>query len=333
MKKDKYQYTISLLDHDNEKDWESYVKIGEAVYPKEFSVLNDEAEKMGGWDNYLDENGRVFLDDVIFLEKDGKRIGCAVVATQTALYKDISVRKNTLCLKYLMIDPQQSDDNTTKILLDGVLEYAKDNDYEQLEFFTDIYTKKFKASHNIFMKNGANGVRVFESGREKNRDIKKVFFRCDVNTEYRDYSKAVFESFKRLCKKDLTALDEHILADELSKRYTDLVKARKKLTREEIEAIRKDPIFNDLSISLKDMIRNKQEVNPVKNTINWLKYNRVIKTISRVFKPNTTPNELSRVQHIDKVERILCGVEDQMTNEQNINRLKNNEDCGILKRL
>lgn len=326
----KLNYDFEILDHDSNTDWKDFELLGKSVYPKEFEILINESSTWGGWDYVTEDNGTCFLDDVIFLLKDNKRIGCAVVAKQYNIYKNINIRKHTLSLKYLIVDPAIKDTNASTCLLNGVFDYAKDNNYEQLEFVADIDTKKFKEADNVYFSNGINSISV---NKGKNDGIKKVFFRCDVDAQLRDISKAVFESFKKFCKKDISALDEKILEDEISKRYFGIVKSKKKLTKDDIERIKKSTLLKDLSITLKDMVKNKNDVDPTRKTIEWLKYNKVIKTIMPTLKKSTGTNDLSKVQYFDKVERIMCGVADELKNETNVSLIKNNLDNGELSRL
>lgn len=323
-------YNFEILDHDSDTDWKDFEFLGKSVYPKEFEILSNESSIWGGWDYVTEDNGSCFLDDVIFLKQDNKRIGCAVVAKQSNIYKDINIRKNTLSLKYLILDPAIKDNNASSYLLNAVFDYARKNDYEQVEFVADIDTRKFKESDNVYLLNGAKSISV---NKGKTNTTKKVFFRCDVDSQLRDISKAVFESFKRVYKKDLNAIDEKILENEIAKRYCCIVKSKKKLTKDDIEKIKQSTLLRDLSITLKDMVKNKNEADPTRKTIEWLKYHKVIKTILPVIKKPSVVSDLSKVQHFDKVERIMCGVADELKNEINVSLIKNNLDSGELSRL
>lgn len=100
-----------------------------------------------------------------------------------------------------------------------------------------------------------------------------------------------------------------------------------------LKKIKQSPLLKDLSITLKDMVKNKNEADPTRKTIEWLKYHKVIKTILPVIKKSGVVSDLSKVQHFDKVERIMCGVADELKNEINVSLIKNNLDSGELSRL
>ncbi len=322
----------SYSDFENKHDWIDLELIGKKCKGKSFVELTDKAHIAGGWDK-LTADGYPYVDDVIFADIDGKKVGFAMVAQQHAMYEDVEVRKDTLNLLNIMVLPEYVGKGVGDKLLEAVFDYGKQMGYTSVELIVKVDINKFNVNKNTYLDNGLQNIKTYENVNSPKNE-KNIYFRADVDASVRNFSKAVYESFKTFVKRDLTALDEQVLAKEISKKYIDIVKSKKKLTKEEIDTIKKDPIFNDLSIGLKDVIKNKDYPEPTVITRSQLTMCKVLKTISSVFKPSSNMcGDLSRIQHTDKVQRILCGVGDQILNEQNQKRIKNNDAFGSLNRI
>lgn len=322
----------TYLDFDNPEDWSELEKIGIKAKGDSFRNLTEKAHFAGGWE-YLTKDGYPYVEDVIFVEDNGKKVGFAMVADQHSTYEGVDALKNTLNVLNIVVLPEYEKKGVGTKLLQYVFDYGKENDYECVEFICKINPQKFSKSKNEYIKNGLKSVKVYEDVK-KSGNAKNIYFRTDVNCDIRNFSSAMFKSFKTYLKKDLTALDEQILEKEISKQYIDIVKSNKKLSKEEINQIKTNPLFKDLSITLADVLKNKDTINPVEKTQQNLKLSKMLKGISSIFKPKTDiAGDISRVQHVEKVDRILCGVKDEMLNEENIKRIKNNETFGSLKRL
>lgn len=319
-----------LLDKTKIEDWNAMEGIGKKLFPNQFSRLIEKVEKSGGWENLLNEDYN-YVSDVIFAEVNGEKVGCALVNFNHIIFEDVESRKNTLYLQYLMVLPKYQGYGLGTKLLNSVLEYAKENNFNYVELINTINVKKFSTKKNIYCKNNLKNVKAYNpyaipmkgSLNKRKQIYRNIYFRIDVDSDIRDYSKAMFESFKKFYNEDLSALDELVLKNEISKKYCDIIKTKKKLSRDEINEIKNNEIFNDLSVSLTEMIAGKFRYDPTRVAIDSLKVKKMLKTLDVYKKANLENNEsLECVQHFNKIERILCGVSDEILNEKNLAIIK-----------
>lgn len=310
----------------------SYVDLLDNEKVEEFETL---AKKCFGY-NFVKLDDRRIYDrplDVILIKDGDTPVAFVEMAEKgNVIYEDIENRAKVCTVLKLGVLDSYKDKGVGLFALQSTFDYAKLAKCNYVELTCKIDTATFKPKNNDYTKAGFNNVKVYENAVKKNSE-KNIYFRADVNCEVRNFSKAMVKSFKTYIKKDLNAIDEQMLVNSISKNYIDIVKTTKKLTKAEIVEIKSNPIFKDLSISLKDMLKNKDVGDPTATTRSNLTMSKMLKTISGIFKPSATPGEISRIQHTEKVERILCGVSDEMLNQQNNDRLKRNDSFEPLKRL
>ena len=320
MKKTTLNLTTGYVDLLDEKKVEEVQALGRACFGASFVNFDDRRI----YDRPLD----------VILVKDGDKPVAFVEMTENDnAYEGIEFRKKVCKVLRIAVLDSYLDKGVGLTALQATFDYAKLAKCEYVDLTCKIDTTKFKPGNNEYSQAGFNNIKVYESVVRKPNE-KNIYFRADVNSDVRNFSKAMVKSFEKFIKKDLNAIDEQLLVKDISKNYVDIVKTTKKLTKQEITEIKSNPLFKDLSISLKDMLKNNDKDDPTYTTRASISMGKVLKNISSVFKPSTSIiGDLDRIQHTDKVQRILCGVADEMINKQNNQRLKNNESFEPLKRV
>lgn len=320
MKKTTLNLTTSYVDLLNDEKVKEVENLGRACFGHTFVNFDD----------------RKICDrplDVILVKDGEKPVAFVEMSENDNAYEGIEFRKKVCKVMRIAVLNDYKDKGVGLTALQSTFEYAKLAKCEYVDLTCKIDTTKFNPNKNEYSQAGFNNIKVYENIIKKPNE-KNIYFRADVNSDVRNFSKAMVKSFEKFIKKDLTAIDEQLLVKDISKNYVDIVKTTKKLTKTEIAEIKSNPLFKDLSISLKDMLKNNDKDDPTYTTRASITMGKVLKNISSVFKPSTSIiGDLDRIQHTEKVQRILCGVADEMVNKQNIQKLKNNESFEPLKRV
>ena len=116
---------VTKLNSNKPEEWLEFVNIGLKVFGKQFytfiAMCDGDYKKLKD----VEIKGNKLIDDVLFLEVDGKRVGAAMLAKQHSLMEEVEPRKKTLFLHYLMV-------------LDGKI-VVMEEDKKTIYLTTDIY--------------------------------------------------------------------------------------------------------------------------------------------------------------------------------------------------
>lgn len=319
---------VTKLNSNKPEEWLEFVNIGLKVFGKQFytfiAMCDGDYKKLKD----VEIKGNKLIDDVLFLEVDGKRVGAAMLAKQHSLMEEVEPRKKTLFLHYLMVLDGCRGCGYGTTLLQGVLDYAKQNGYEYVELINTIDLSKFSVDGNIYFQNDFTAVNFYAPKNRVSNNSYNIFFRIDVNSNVRNFSRALFRSFENLKLAEPGALTELVLKQELEKQIVDVLSVTKTLTKQELEKIRNSELFSDLTITLKSLLLKKTDPEPEMSVRNAIKVKAILKQLSPTLKPTTTLNQdLPKVYHLKAIERILCGFTDERLNKETKREILIEQDC------
>lgn len=308
---------VTKLNKEEPDEWLEAENIALKVFPIQMRAVLAMCE--GSFENLktFKHKGNTFIDDILFVEVEGERVGCAMVAKQHSLMDEIEPRKNTLFLHFLMVLEEYRGHGVGTALLSGVFDYARQNGYDYVELINTIDLSKFKIDNNIYFQNDFNAINLYSPKNKMDKNNFNVFFRLDVDMDVRNLSKALYSSFKKLKLVEPSALNDLVLKNELEQNYVDIVSVMQPLTKKDLAEIKENPIFADLVVTLKSLLNKKNEPEPEQTVRDAVKVGAMLKQLNSGIKSATLQNiNIPKIYHDKMIERILCGFCDERLNEE-----------------
>lgn len=318
---------VTQLNKKSSSDWENLESIALRVFPRQFRkmMLIPETGRLQD----VKINGHDFIDYALFLEKDGKKVGCATLNRQHAIFGDVEPRPDTLYLSYLMMLEEESGLGYGTQLLKAVLDFAKQNGYKYIELINTINMDMFDPKHNIYLQNKFNALALYSPKNKLRDENYNLYFRIDVDSSLTNFSKALYLSYNKFRKMSESRITEVKLKRDLEKQYCDILSLTQSLTKQDLEEIKNNPLFNDLTITLSSLLQHKKKEAPEVPVRNGVKVGKMLKTINLgISKPSSSQNIVPKIYHFDKIDRILCGFADERINAETLNEISIQQKYG-----